>query len=86
MPNAIFYKKIKTGEIEREFLFQQTIYSDNILWYHIDVKDDDGTQINFRMYKDEKGQWKISAQVLPLWIHENELQFNDVVQENLLGN
>jgi hypothetical protein len=36
------------------------------------------------MAREENGQWKISAQVLPLWVHEKEFELNNLIEEKAM--
>ncbi|MEI9912270.1 MAG: hypothetical protein WDO71_23015 [Bacteroidota bacterium] len=63
------------------FKFERVFYNVEDLYYHIGF-DNNGKVEIFRMKKDEEGMWKIQAQVLPLWIHEMELELNDVIRVN----
>ena len=48
----------------------------------IDVSDDRGNRIMFRMRKED-GTWKIIAQPLPEWVAKKEATFHDVIEEEL---
>jgi hypothetical protein len=79
----IFSKSIYAHGSFREFEFRRVFYSLE-LWYHIGyINTDDNNKIEqFRLYRDENNQWKIAAQILPNWIHEKELEFGDLIDEN----
>jgi hypothetical protein len=52
--------------------------------FTIDVVDDRGNRIMFRMQKDDNG-WKIVLpQPLPEWVIKSERQLNDLIEEELL--
>jgi hypothetical protein len=34
------------------------------------------------MYKDEEGIWQFGAQVLPEWVREMQIEFNDLIIRN----
>jgi hypothetical protein len=72
---SLFSKVIK----EREYIFEQVFYGAD-LKYHVTEKDSN-PRVEFRMYKDENGQWKIHAQALPNYVWANELEFNDAIEE-----
>lgn len=63
------------------FHFERVFYNIEDMYYHITFNDN-GKSETFRMKKDEEGMWKIQAQKLPTWIHEKELEFNDVIAAN----
>ena len=48
--------------------------------YYVDVNDDKGNRIIFSMYRDANGNWKTSAQKLPLWIHNAELLLGEAIE------
>ena len=79
--NIQFTKTIKADNRLREFNFrklgglQESVFT-------IDVVDDRGNRIMFRMQKDESG-WKIVGQSLPDWIMKNERLLNNVIDEEL---
>ncbi len=79
--NIQFTRTIKADSRLREFNFrklgglQEGIFT-------IDVVDDRGNRIMFRMQK-EANAWKIVAQPLPDWIVKNERIFNDLIEEEL---
>ncbi|HEV8283334.1 MAG TPA: hypothetical protein VGQ09_03440 [Chitinophagaceae bacterium] len=79
--NIQFTRTIKADNRLREFNFrklgglQEGIFT-------VDVVDDRGNRIMFRMHKDENA-WKIVDQPLPDWIIKNERVFNDLIEEEL---
>lgn len=81
--NEIFSKTINTGNANREFEFERVFYASE-LYYHVRfINTDQGNKKEqFRLRKDEDGQWKIAAQALPIWVHNKELDFNDIIEEN----
>ncbi|MDP4256236.1 MAG: hypothetical protein Q8938_19670, partial [Bacteroidota bacterium] len=50
--------------------------------FTVDVSDDRGNRIVFRMQKEE-GVWKIIKQQLQPWIWENEDNFHTLIEEEL---
>ena len=79
-----FSRVIKTGEREREFTFQSAA-GGAASSYKIGVRGDHGQDHQFTMYQDASGNWRTSAQILPIWIHNAE----DVLAEAInaeLGN
>jgi hypothetical protein len=79
--NIQFTRTIKADNRLREFNFrklgglQEGIFT-------VDVVDDRGNRIMFRMQKDDN-TWRIVNQPLPEWIINNERVFNDLIEEEL---
>jgi hypothetical protein len=79
--NIQFTRTIKADNRLREFNFrklgglQEGIFT-------VDVVDDRGNRIMFRMQKDDNS-WRIVNQPLPEWIINNERVFNDLIEEEL---
>jgi len=71
-----FKRKVKTVDGEKLIDFAPTFYGSE-LYYSIKIPDIE----RFRMTKNEEGMWKISAQALPLWVHEIELEFHDLIED-----
>lgn len=80
--NIYFSKIIKAGERQREFNFRK-LPGDENSGYHVDVTDDRGNRVIFSMYRTAEGQWKTTAQKLPLWIHNCEDILGNVIEEEL---
>ncbi|SKD08450.1 hypothetical protein SAMN05660461_4330 [Chitinophaga ginsengisegetis] len=72
-----FRKTVKTADGEKLIDFTPTFYG-NELHYSIKIEHVD----QFRMAKDEEGMWRIGAQVLPLWVHEIDLELHDIIEDN----
>lgn len=79
--SSYFSKVIKAGERQREFNFKLTSVNDDTR-YSVDVPDDKGNRVLFSMYKNADGEWKTSAQLLPLWIHNAEASLAEAIEEN----
>jgi hypothetical protein len=79
--STYFSKVIKAGERQREFNFRQTSNNDDSR-YSVDVPDDKGNRVMFSMFRNADGQWKTSAQLLPLWIHDAEISLAEAIEEN----
>lgn len=75
-----FTKTIKSGGIEREFKFIKVFYGSEP-WYHISFIQNNKRE-EFRMYKNEHEEWKISDSILPSWIFESECDFSNALEEN----
>ncbi len=79
--NIQFTKLIKADGHLREFNFRKlTGFQDEL--FTVDVSDDRGNRIMFRMRKED-GTWKIIAQPLPEWVVKNETVFHDQIEEEL---
>ncbi len=77
--NIQFTKLVKADGRLREFNFRK-LGGLNEGVYTIDVSDDKGNRIMFRMQKEE-GRWKIIAQSLPNWILRLEENFHEIIEE-----
>jgi len=80
--STYFSKVIKAGEKLREFNFRLATLNDDSN-YLIDVPDDKGNRIKFSMYRDASSHWKISSQLMPMWIHDTAPQLAAAIEENL---
>jgi len=79
--NIQFTRLLKAEGRLREFNFRKQNGLQEGL-FTVDVVDDRGNRILFRMQKDETG-WKIVQQSLPEWIWKNESNLNDLIEEEL---
>ena len=82
LKNIHFTKLIKTGDRLREFNFRKLPGSSNPL-FHVDVPDDRGNRLTFKMQKQEDDRWRIIEQTLPGWIMDNEERLNDQIEEEV---
>ena len=82
LKNIHFTKLIKTGDRLREFNFRMLPGNSNSL-LHVDVPDDRGNRIVFKMKKQENDQWVVVEQTLPTWIMDNEKRLNDQIAEEM---
>jgi hypothetical protein len=65
----------------REFNFRKlTGLQEGI--FTVDVVDDRGNRIMFRMQKEENA-WRIIPQPMPDWIVKSERQLHDLIEEEL---
>ena len=78
-PNIHFTKLIKAADKLREFNFRR-ITSPNGPLFSIDVADDRGNRITFKM-QQEGSQWKFMDSALPNWILASEEQINAKIAE-----
>lgn len=80
--NIQFTKLIKAEGRLREFNFRKANLDGQML-FGIDVTDDRGNRIIFRMHKEEN-TWKIEPQqLLPVWIINNEQNFHEYIETEL---
>ena len=79
--NIHFTKLVKTSDRLREFNFRMIPGDTNGL-FHVDVPDDRGNRIMFKMHK-ANNQWTIIEQQLPNWISDYEKTLNDLIAEEI---
>jgi hypothetical protein len=79
--NIQFSKLVKADGRLREFNFRK-INGLAESMFTVDVSDDRGYRIMFRM-KKEGPDWKIMESKLPHWIQANEPVFHDLIEEEL---
>jgi len=79
--NIQFTKIVKTEGRLREFNFRK-LGGVNEGFFTVDVVDDRGNRIMFRMQKEDS-QWRIVPQPLPSWISNAEQNFHDLIEESL---
>ena len=51
--------------------------------FHVDVPDDRGNRIIFRMQKADNGHWRIVDPSLPAWIQNYENQLTGHIEQEL---
>jgi len=79
--STYFSKVIKAGDKLREFNFRQTNLNDESR-YTVDVPDDKGNRILFSIYKNADAEWKVAAQLMPMWVHNAEMELASAIEEN----
>lgn len=79
--STYFSKVIKAGDKLREFNFRQTYLNDDSR-YTVDVPDDKGNRITFSIYKTPDAEWKVAAQLMPIWVHNAENDLAIAIEEN----
>ncbi len=79
--NIHFTKLLKTADRLREFNFRLLPGNENQL-FHVDVPDDRGTRIMFKMHK-ENDHWRLVESNLPKWIVDNESRLDGLIGEEL---
>lgn len=73
----LFNKNIKGYN----FQFQSVEMGDDLL-YHVNVKDDNGVEWEFRMQENDNGKWELNAEKLPGWIKAVESEIIAVIQKH----
>lgn len=80
--NIQFTRLLKVNGRLREFNFRK-LGGANEGFFTVDVSDDRGNRIIFRMQK-ENDTWKlVMSQPLPAWIIEKEPNFHELIEEEL---
>jgi hypothetical protein len=80
--NVHFTRLVKAADRLREFNFRK-LPSDSNPLFHIDVPDDRGNRIVFRMQKEDNNQWKIIDHDIPMWVSATEKELNDRIVEEM---
>ncbi|HEY8397359.1 MAG TPA: hypothetical protein VIK80_05420 [Flavihumibacter sp.] len=80
--NIQFTRLIKAEGRLREFNFRKMVILQETL-FSVDVVDDRGNRIMFRMRKGDNNQWSIIPQPLPNWVLEQEKQMSEMIEEEL---
>ena len=80
--NIHFTKLLKADGRLREFNFRRLTGQDGEFIFTIDVSDDRGNRILFRMSK-QGNTWLITDENknLPSWVLENETCFSEIIEE-----
>ena len=81
--NIQFTKTIKADNRLREFNFRKLGGIEESI-FTVDVVDDRGNRIMFRMKKNDN-EWRIVSQSLPEWVLKNEKNFYHILQINKLN-
>jgi hypothetical protein len=63
------------------FLFKRNYHKKTELWYYINFNNN-GKETTLKMYKDKEGMWQIAAQILPEWVMELQIEFNEAIIKN----
>ena len=79
--NIHFTKLVKASNRLREFNFRK-VGGTNGGYFHVDVPDERGNRIIFRMNKED-GQWKIMDEYVPNWIAGLEDQFSELIESEM---
>ena len=79
--NVQFTRLVKVDGRLREFNFRK-LGGPNEGQFTVDVSDDRGNRILFRMKKEDTS-WKIVPQQLPGWVMEKEASFHELIEEEI---
>lgn len=80
--NVHFTKLVKAANRLREFNFRLLPGNANSL-LHVDVPDDRGNRIVFKMQKEDNNHWRILDDGLPQWVAAHEDLLNSAIAEEL---
>jgi hypothetical protein len=80
MSNMHFTRLIKAKDRLREFNFRKLPGTG---LFHVDVSDDRGNRLIFKMQKEGNSPWKILDDILPTWLYESEGKLNDAIEEQI---
>ncbi|MES1197656.1 MAG: hypothetical protein ABUL41_00065 [Chitinophagaceae bacterium] len=83
--NIQFTRLVKADGRLREFNFRKFTGDDGQILFSVDVGDDRGNRIIFKMKKEDTG-WKIQSTILPplpQWVLVNEINFHDLIEEEM---
>jgi hypothetical protein len=78
--NIQFTKLIKAPSHLKEFNFRKL--PGEVEVFHVDVNDDRGNRIVFKM-RLEDGTWKIAEHIVPKWISDAEDKLHTAISEEL---
>ena len=65
---------------DRQFHFQPLEFGQEA-GYHVDVKDEENTRWEFRIFRIED-KWKIEGEKLPQWIHDIGPELSKAIDEH----
>ena len=82
MTNTHFTRLIKAKERLREFNFRKLPAAGGNL-FHVDVSDDRGNRLIFKMQKEGAGSWKILDTDLPAWLNESEEKLSNAIDDQI---
>lgn len=79
--NVHFTKLVKASDRLREFNFR--LIPGDLNLFHVDVPDDRGNRIMFKMQKSDNSHWTIVDQQLPQWVYNSEQSLNNLIEEEI---
>jgi hypothetical protein len=77
--NVHFTRLVKIADRLREFNFRRVPDANDQL-FHVDVSDDRGNRIVFRLRKHDN-RWQITDPAVPQWIHSSEKTLGELISE-----
>jgi hypothetical protein len=80
--NIQFTRNLKVNGLVREFNFRKISGAPEEL-FHVDVVDDRGNRIMFRMQKTNDGHWRFLHPTMPGWIMEAEDGLHKIIEDEL---
>jgi len=83
MINTHFTRLIKAKDRLREFNFRKLPAGGNGNLFHVDVSDDRGNRLIFKMQKEGVASWKILDEGLPNWIYESEDKLGNAIEDQI---
>ena len=78
--NVHFTRLVKITDRLREFNFRR-VPDANAQLFHVDVSDDRGNRVVFRLRKQDNGSWQIEEQNLPQWLYGTEKILTGLIAE-----
>lgn len=83
MSNLHFTRLIKAKERLREFNFRKLPAAEGSSLFHVDVSDDRGNRLVFKIRREGTGPWKILDDNLPPWINDSEEKLADAIEDQI---
>ena len=80
--NIHFTKLVKAADRLREFNFRK-LPGTSEPQFHVDVPDDRGNRISFKMHKEGNNVWKIMDTSLPQWVASSEGRLHELIEEEI---
>lgn len=80
--NIHFTRLIKINDRLKEFNFRRVTNAADP-FFTVDVSDDRGNRIMFRMEKGDANHWRIVDDVLPQWVSNNENKLAESIEQEL---
>ena len=81
--NIHFTRLVKADDRLREFNFRKIGNTSPDQFFHVDVSDDRGNRIVFRMRKADNNEWEFVNDELPRWISASKKELNSLIEEEL---
>lgn len=83
MVNTHFTRLIKAKDRLREFNFRKLPAAGGNL-FHVDVSDDRGNRLIFKMQKEGTAPWKILDDGLPNWVYESSDKLSNAIEDQII--